>query len=119
MKQWDESKIVNCKAFTLSKQTCEALQRTLLCHATLIEDLLADDFDLRSRFQSDPIERRYGQYRQMSGGSFHVLLKDILSSEKILKKSLFKEGMKIDETLKLTASHDLFKIIIIIILNLK
>ena len=119
MKQWDESKLVNCKAFTLSKQTCEALQRTLLCHATLIEDLLADDFDLRSRFQSNPIERRNGQYRQMSGGSFHVLLKDIKSSEKILKiKILFKEGMKIDETVKLTASHGLFKIIIII-LNLK
>ena len=39
---------------------------------------------------------------------FLVSLKDIALSENILKiKSLVKEGMKIDETVKLTSSHDL------------
>ena len=62
LKQWDENKIANCEAFTLSKQNREALLRTSLCHAALIEDLVADGFDivLRSRFQTALIERRYG-----------------------------------------------------------
>ena len=72
--------------------------------------MLADGFDfvLTNRFQSDPIERKYGQYRQMSGGSFLVSLKNITLSEIILKiKSLVKEGIKIDKTVKLTGLYDL------------
>ena len=43
---------------TLSAQTYSALQMTLLCQATLIEDLLNDSFDfiLTAHFQSDFIE---------------------------------------------------------------
>ena len=43
------------------------------------------DFRLTSRFPSDPLERRYGQYRQMSGGRFLIGLKDATLSEKITK----------------------------------
>ena len=58
---------------------------------------------LTARFQSDPLEKRYGQYRQMSGGRFLVGLKDVVFSEKILKiKSLVKEGLDIDEGVKVT-----------------
>ena len=107
MKQWDESKIANGEAYTLNKQISEALQRTLLCHGAIIEDLLADGFDfvLTSRFQCDSIERRCGQYRLLNEGRFLVSLKYVTLSEKILKKSLVKQGMKIDVTVKLTASH--------------
>ena len=54
---------------------------------SLIEDLLAEgyDFIMTSRFQSDPLERRFGQYRQMSGGRFLVGLREATSSEKIIK----------------------------------
>ena len=38
---------------------------------------------LTSRFQSGPLERRFGQYRQMSGGRILVGLRDVTSSEKI------------------------------------
>lgn len=110
LKQWDEAKIANCEKFTLSKQTSEALQKTLLCHAALIEDLLSDGFEyvLTSRFQSDPLERRYGQYRQMSGGRFLVSLMNIQTSEKILKiKTLVQEGMSINESVKINSSHDI------------
>jgi hypothetical protein len=72
----------------------------LLCQASLIEDLLNDGFDfiLTARFQSDPIERRFGQYRQMSGGRFLVSLKDVLYSERIIKiKNLVKESINIIE----------------------
>ena len=90
---WDDQKIPNCENFTLTAQTSSALKRTLRCQAALIEDLLSDGYEyvLTARFQSDPLERRYGQYRQMSGGRFLVSLKDVVYSEKILKmKSLIR-----------------------------
>ena len=100
---WDDEKLRNCERFTLTAQTSYALRRTLRCHASLIDDLLAEgyDFVLTARFQTDPIERRFGQYRQMSGGPFLVSAKDVNCSEKIVKiKSLIKEGIDIDESVR-------------------
>ena len=52
------------------------------------------EYVLTSRFQSDPLERRFSQYRQMSGGRFLVGLSEVNSSEKILKiSSLLKENI--------------------------
>ena len=94
--QWRDLKIPNAEKFHLSKQTSDALIQTLRCHASLIEDLLSSgsyDFVLTAKLQSDPIERRFSQYRQMSGGRFLVSLKDVNCSEKILKiKSLLKSN---------------------------
>ena len=107
--EWDQLKMPNCEPFTLTAQTSSALRRTLRCHAALIEDLLHEGykFVLTSRFQSDPLERRYGQYRQMSGGRFLVGLKDITCSEKILKiKSLLKEGFDINDSVKVDKKVD-------------
>ena len=61
-----------CPAFTLTSQTSHALITTLRCTAYLITDLLNEDYEyvLTARFQSDPIERHFSKYRQMSGGSF-------------------------------------------------
>ena len=109
LKRWDNSKISNCEKFTLSAQTSSALQRTLLCQASLIEDLLSDGFKfvLTARFQSDSIERRFGQYRQMSGGRFLVVLKDVIWSERILKiKSLVKKSIDIKDDIKVTENED-------------
>ena len=106
--KWDNEKLPNCEKFGLSAQTSAALKRTLRCHAALIEDLLTHGytFVLTARFQSDPLERRYGQYRQMSGGRFLVSLKDVLCSEKIIKvKSLVQEGFDIDDTVKLSENN--------------
>ena len=108
IEEWTTTKIPNCEKFTLSAQTSAAMIRTLRCHAALIEDLLSDGFDfvLTSRFQSDPLEKRYGQYRQMSGGRFLISAKDIVRSEKILKiKSLVKEGYDIDSSVKVSQIH--------------
>ena len=60
----------NCGKFTLTKQTMSALIQTLKCTTDLIEDLLQEGFDfvLISRLQSDPLERRFSKYQQMSGG---------------------------------------------------
>ena len=62
----------------------------------MIEDLLSEGYEyvFTSRFQSVPLERRFSQYRQMSGGRFLVGLREVNSSEKILKiRSLLKENI--------------------------
>ena len=109
LETWSNNKIPNCERFVLSKQTSAALQRTMLCQASLI-DLLSSGFEfvLTARFQNDPIERRFGQYRQMSGGRFLVGLWDVLCSKEIVKvKSLIKAGINpLDKNLKITHSDD-------------
>ena len=71
------------------------------CHAALIEETLqyGTKCFLTARLQSDHLERRYGQYSQMSGGRFLVSLKENLCSENKLKiKSFLKEGCDIDDS---------------------
>lgn len=83
-------------AFTLTKQTSSALIQTLRSQALLIDELLNDGYDFvcTARFQSDPIERRYSRYRQMSGGRFLVSLREVLNTERILAcRSLIKEDV--------------------------
>ena len=49
------------------------------------------EFIFIGRFQSDPLENRSSQYRQMSGGRFLVSLREVLSPERILTCQLFKK----------------------------
>ena len=87
--------------FTATKQTSSALIKTLLCHAALIEELVDEGwrYVLTSRLQSDPLERRFGQYKQMSGRRFLVDLRNFTHSEKIMKlKFLLKGGIKVNES---------------------
>ena len=90
--------------FCLTAQTCKALITTLRGQAMLMQELLDDGYEyvLTRRFQSDPLENRFSQYRQMSGGRFLVSLREVYSSERILKcRSLLKENINIwDEDLK-------------------
>ena len=90
--------------FTLSKQTSSALITTLHSQAMLIDELIDEGYlyVLTSRLQSDPIERRFSQYRQMSGGRFLVSLLEVQHSEIILAcRTLIKENVNFwDEDLK-------------------
>ena len=72
-------------AFTLTSQTSSAFIVTLRAQAHLIDELLEEgySFVLTGRLQSDPIERRFLQYRQMSGGRFLVSLREMLNSKRI------------------------------------
>ena len=76
----------NSYKFTLSKQITDALIVTLQCTASMIEDLLRDNFIyvLTARLQTDPLELRFSKYRQMSGGRFLVGLREVSTSECIL-----------------------------------
>ena len=79
--------------FCLTRQTSKAFVSTLRSQAMLIQELFDDGFKyvFTRRFQSDPLENRFSQYRQMSGGRFLVSLREVYSSERILKcRSLLK-----------------------------
>ena len=53
---------------------------------------------LTARLQTDFLERRFGRYRQMSGGRFLVALREVLTSERILAtRVLLKEGFNVWE----------------------
>ena len=93
---WKDNSIACCEKFTLTSQTSSALTCTLNASACLTEDLLNEgyEFVIPSRLQSDPLERRFSAYRQMSGGRFLVGLREVINSEKIvLLKSLLKENI--------------------------
>ena len=67
----------------------------------LIQDLLNEGYQyiLTSTFQSGPLERHVGKYRQMNGGNFLVSLRGVNNSKKILKiRSLIKEDIDIFES---------------------
>ena len=62
----------------------------------LIDELPNDGYDyiLTARLQSDPIGRRFSQYRQMSGGRFLVSLREVRNTERILScRSLIKNDI--------------------------
>ena len=74
-----------------------------------MQDLLAEgyNFIMTSRFQSDPLERQFGQYRQMSGGRFLIELKKATSSEKIIKlKTLLKNDIDISNIMDSNVERD-------------
>ena len=53
----------------------------------------AYQYVITARLQSDPFERRFSQYRQMSGGRFLNNLREDLNSKRILRcRSLIKEN---------------------------
>ena len=91
LEEWNQ-----CPSFTLTPQTFSALVTTLRAQALLVEELLGEDYEfvMMGRFQSDPVERRFSQYRQMSGGRFLVSLREVQSSERILQcRALIKAGI--------------------------
>ena len=90
---WLEKWHDDCPAFTLISKTSYALVLTLRAQSGLIKELLSEgyDFVMTSRLQSDPIERRFSQYRQMSGGRFLVSLREVTNLERIIRcRSLVK-----------------------------
>ena len=90
---WLEKWHDDCPAFTLTSKTSYALVLTLRAQSGLIKELLSEgyDFVMTGRLQSDPIERRFSQYRQMSSGRFLVSLREVTNSERIIRcRSLVK-----------------------------
>ena len=97
--------------FCFTKQTVNALIWTLRSQALLFTELLdinKYEYVIPRRLQSDPIENRFSQYRQMSGGRFLVSLREVNSSERILvSRSLLKAGINIWEDEEESATEEL------------
>ena len=92
--EWKMLQSSTTEKYTLTKQTSSALTATLMCTASLIEDLLQNGYSyfLTARLQTDPLELRFSKYRRMSGGRFLVGLREVITSERILTfQSLLKE----------------------------
>ena len=72
----------------LSKETFTALQNTcngLLAVADYCLSKLGLNYVLLGKFQTDCLEARFGQYRQLSGGKYNISLRQIFESEKKLR----------------------------------
>ena len=71
----------------MNKQTFNALILILRSHSMLIQDHFTDGYEYVqcSKLQSDPVERRCSQTHAMSDGRFLASLREVESSEKILK----------------------------------
>ena len=112
---WLDSWLNNgCSSFRFSKQTMSALIWTLRSQASLMKELFMSQgfkYILTVRLQSDPIERRFSQYRQLNGGHFLVSLREVSSSEKILLlRTLLKDNINFwEEDLDETKSKDYTK----------
>ena len=64
------------------------------------------EYVITAKLQSDPLERRFGHYRQMSGGRFFVNLKDINCSEAIATiRSILKEDINLSQSNVLKTSE--------------
>ena len=97
--------------FSLTKQTSRALVITLRAQAMLMQELFHEGYCyiFTRRFQSDPLENRFSQYRQMSGGKFLVGLREVMNTERILTcRSLLKENINFwEEGLKSVSQKDI------------
>ena len=78
-----------------TKQTSHALMITLRATSYLLKDLLNEDhsYILTYRLPSDPIERHFSKYKQVTGGEFLVSLREVNNSEiKTNLSSILKES---------------------------
>ena len=78
----------------LSKQTFLSCQQTSQSFPLLVKYLIEKrglDYVLSGNFQSDPLEKRFGRYRQLSGANYFGSEKQFLEAEKSIRvKSLIK-----------------------------
>ena len=76
----------------------------------LMQELLDEGygFIFTRRFQNDPLENRFSQYRQMCNGRFLGSLLEVLSTKRILTcRSLLKQNINFwDENLKPVQKND-------------
>jgi len=72
----------------LSNETLVALKHTVATFVELIKYLFGElhvSYVLTGKFQTDCLECRFSQYRQLSGANYHVSVQEIKESEKKLK----------------------------------
>jgi hypothetical protein len=71
----------------LTNETQAALKHTVKCYIDLVQYLLVTlqlRYVLTGKFQTDPLEARFGKHRRLAGTNYHVSVKEIMESEKKL-----------------------------------
>lgn len=102
---WKKSKLPG-----LSHETNFAVVNMCRSVKNIVVHLLTEcNFDvvLPGYFQSDPLEARFGHYRQMSGGNYFISVKQLMESEKKIKLvSLLKHSeISVDDLVIYDAEH--------------
>jgi hypothetical protein len=59
--------------------------KTIIALCRYLTDDLQFQYILLFKFQTDALEDRFGKYRQMSGGNYHISVMQVLESERTLK----------------------------------
>jgi hypothetical protein len=90
LQRWNDMELKNIdkRHGKLTKQTQHALLHTTETLMLLCKFLFENynfKYVLLGKFQTDPLEGRFGQYRQMCGASYHVSVSQVLESEKKIK----------------------------------
>ncbi len=95
----------------ISAETFQAARHSCACLADIAEYLLEkEDFAyvILGKFQSDPIEGRFGKYRQMTGGNLYASVRQIVESERSIKvKNLAKLNLSLAEIKDIFSSSKL------------
>lgn len=85
LEQW---KTINAKSGKLSPQTFTALRHTTQGIIQLAEYCIKElnwDYILPGKFQTDVLESRFGQYRQLAGGQYHISVRQVFEIEKKIR----------------------------------
>lgn len=72
----------------LSAQTHTALSHTIHGMLEITQYCFQElkmNYVLLGKFQTDPLEQRFGKYRQSSGGQYHISIRQLYESEKRLR----------------------------------
>nr|CAH7769842.1 unnamed protein product [Callosobruchus chinensis] len=72
----------------LTNQTYTALHHTVYGMLEIINycrDELKAKYILLGKFQTDPLEHRFGKYRQLAGGQYNISIRQLYESEKRLR----------------------------------
>ncbi len=102
LKRWRENSRLKGARTCLTEETFLACIQTTFATIEVTRQLLENDefrYVLTGNLQSDPIERRFGWYRQLAGSNYFVSVRQILEAEKSIRlKALVKySGLSITE----------------------
>ena len=103
----DNWKLIKSNNGKLSNETFYSVSFSCRSLVSMIKYILSNrlfKYILTSKFQTDCLESRFGHYRQLSGGSYHIDFTQVLASEKKLR---FQNMLKIhNKIIDLNAYED-------------
>lgn len=82
--EWKQSKY----SHKLTNQTHTALTHTVYCMLEIVKYCFHDlkmNYILLGKFQTDPLERRFGKYCQLAGGHYNISIRQLYECEKRLR----------------------------------